>query len=91
MKKEYTNARDILPPELLAEVQKHATGLMYVPAPNAFFRERRQLILTLREQGVPTREVARLAGLSVRRVNQITAENNKKNADSFDGPPVNNQ
>ncbi len=71
MKNGYVNAEGLLPPELLAEVQKHHVGLLYIPAPGSFFRERRQLILNLREQGVPTREIARLAGLSVRRVNQI--------------------
>jgi Mor family transcriptional regulator len=31
----YANAKDILPPELLAEVQKYITGaILYVPIPN---------------------------------------------------------
>ena len=70
----YRNARGVLPPELLAEVQQHITGLVWIPAPQTFYHERRKLILTLREQGVPTREIARLAGISVRRVNQVTSQ-----------------
>ena len=76
MNRTYLNGREVLPPDVLAEVQQHASGLIWIPSPRTFFRERRQLILTLREQGVPTREIARLAGISVRRVNQVAAEKN---------------
>jgi DNA-binding NarL/FixJ family response regulator len=86
MKKSYVNGRDILPPELLAEVQKHVRGLVWIPSPDTFIRERRELILSLRAEGVPTREVARLAGISVRRVNQIVSqENERKNRQSRGG------
>ena len=78
MNRAYFNGNDVLPPDLLAEVQRHVTGLVWIPAPNAFFGERRKLILTLHKQGVPTREIARLAGISVRRVNQIIAEKKSK-------------
>lgn len=70
----YINARDVLPPDLLAEVQKHYVGLMKVPSPDTFFDDRLKAILSLRDQGVPSREIARLAGLSHRRVNQILAK-----------------
>jgi len=76
MNSAYFHAREVLPPDLLAEVQKHVSGLVWVPSPKTFFHERRQLILTLREQGVPTREIARLSGISVRRVNQIAKGKN---------------
>lgn len=76
MNREYVNARDVLPPELLAEVQKHVTGLVWIPAPRIFYHERRALIRMLLDQGVPTKEIARLAGISVRRVNQIAAGKN---------------
>jgi len=76
MNPSYLNGREVLPPDVLAEVQKHASGLIWIPSPKTFYHERRQLILTLREQGVPTREIARLAGISVRRVNQVVAGKN---------------
>ena len=83
MKTGYKNGRDVLPSELLAEVQKHVRGLVWIPSPDTFLRERRELILTLRAEGVPTREVARLAGISIRRVNQIVSqENERKNRQS---------
>jgi hypothetical protein len=69
----YQNARSVLPPELLAEIQKHCSGLLWIPPTGQFFRDRRRLVQALKEQGVPTREIARLAGISHRRVNQILA------------------
>ena len=83
MNRSYLNGREVLPPDVLAEVQKHASGLIWIPSPKTFFRERRQLILTLREQGVPTREIARLAGISVRRVNQVAAGKNGHESRQF--------
>lgn len=79
----YLNGHEVLPPDVLAEVQKYASGLIWIPSPRTFFRERRQLILTLREQGVPTREIARLAGISVRRVNQVAAGKNGHESRQF--------
>jgi len=73
----YTNGRETLPPELLSEVQKHCTGLVWIPSPNTFKHERYKLILSLREEGVPTREIAQLAGISVRRVNQILSKKSR--------------
>ena len=83
MKRTYLNGREVLPPDVLAEVQKHASGLIWIPSPRTFFRERRQLILTLREQGVPTKEIARLAGISVRRINQVVAGKNGHESRQF--------
>lgn len=83
MNPSYLNGREVLPPDVLAEVQKHASGLIWIPSPKTFYHERRQLILTLREQGVPTREIARLAGISVRRVNQVVAGKNGHESRQF--------
>lgn len=83
MNPSYLNGREVLPPDVLAEVQKHASGLIWIPSPKTFYQERRQLILTLREQGVPTREIARLAGISVRRVNQVVAGKNGRESRQF--------
>ena len=74
MKAAYANASEVLPPDLLKAVQSHYTGLLWVPSPNKYFEDRRKLVLTLRQQNVPVREIAQLAGVSVRRVNQILAE-----------------
>ena len=71
--KPYANATDVLPPELLKEVQKHHSGMLWVPVAESFYRQRRRLVIALKEQNVSTEEIANLAGITSRRVNQILA------------------
>lgn len=75
MKRDYANAKDVLPSELLRAIQEHFTGLLWVPSDTCFYHERRRLVLALKEQGISTTEVARLAGITPRRVRQIVAGN----------------
>ncbi len=77
--KNYANAEKVLPKELFNEVQKYHTGPLWVPSSSRFFQERRQLVIALKEQGIETREIAGLADITVRRVNQILAKNRKEN------------
>jgi len=74
MKRPYANARDVLPPEVLDAVRQYFTGLLWVPSDVGFYEERRKLVLALKGQGVPTREIARLSGVTPRRVRQIVAQ-----------------
>jgi DNA invertase Pin-like site-specific DNA recombinase len=74
MKNGYANARDVLPQELLAQVQEHWSGLLWVPSRNTFYLDRKKLVRTLKAEGVASKEIARLAGVSTRRVNQILQE-----------------
>ncbi len=74
VKRKYANAKDVLPPELLREVQKRVTGLLWVPSNRQFYVLRRRLVLALKDQGVVTREIAKLAGVTPRRVRQILAK-----------------
>ncbi len=74
VKRYYANAKDVLPPDLLRSVQEHFTGLLWVPSDTCFYHERRRLVLALKEQGISTREIARLSGVTPRRVRQIVAE-----------------
>ena len=74
VKRRYANAKDVLPPELFREVQQHFTGLLWVPANTQFYETRRKLVLALTDQGVSTREIGKLAGVTTRRVRQILAE-----------------
>ena len=74
MKRPYANARDVLPPEVLDTVRRHFTGLLWVPNDVGFYEERRKLVLALKGQGVLTREIARLSGVTPRRVRQIVAQ-----------------
>jgi len=41
----YANALEILPRELLVEVQKHFSGNLWIPHPKAFYDSRRELVL----------------------------------------------
>jgi hypothetical protein len=75
----YANAEKILPPELLKEVQKYHTGVLWIPTPSRFYQKRRRLVIALHDQGINTKEIAQLAGVTIRRVNQILASERKQN------------
>lgn len=76
--KRYANAEKILPRELLKQVQEYHTGILWIPTPSRFYKERRQLVIALHSQGIPSKEIADLAGITVRRVNQILAAERKQ-------------
>jgi len=78
VKRDYANAKDVLPPELLRAVQEHFIGLLWVPSDTCFYHERRQLVIALHEQGINTKEIAQLSGVTTRRVNQILAARRKE-------------
>jgi predicted transcriptional regulator len=76
--KPYANAEEVLPPELLEEVQKHHSGMLWIPAAESFYRQRRKLVIALKSQGVSTEEIANLSGITPRRVNQILAQDKRE-------------
>jgi hypothetical protein len=78
--KKYANAEKILPADLLKQVQQYHTGILWIPTPSRFYKERRQLVIALNQQGIESREIADLAGVTVRRVNQILAAERKSNS-----------
>lgn len=78
----YANAAGILPPELLKEVQKYHLGALWIPSPGRFYAERRELVLALHKQKFSAKEIAPLAGVSLRRINQILQRDRQKNGDS---------
>ena len=78
VKRDYANAKDVLPSELLRAVQEHFTGLLWVPSDTCFYHERRRLVLALKDQGISTRAIARLSGVTTRRVNQILAAHRRE-------------
>ena len=73
MAKSYENAKKILPPKLLAEVQEHFAGLLYVPKVDLDRQERNRLIRKCLELGVASADLACLTGLTIRRIQQICA------------------
>jgi hypothetical protein len=66
----YVNARNVLPSELLAHVQRYCSGLVYIPVPEPN-QDRNEKIRELYQQGRSVEEIAAHAGLSKRRVWQI--------------------
>jgi hypothetical protein len=75
--KNYANARDVLPPELLEQVREHYTGNLYIPGKDEV-KPRTELIITLAKSGADTAEIARIAGVSTRRVNQVISKKRRK-------------
>ena len=76
--KPYANAEEVLPPDVLEEVQKHHSGMLWIPAAESFYRQRRKLVIALKSQRVSTEEISNLAGITPRRVNQILAQHKKE-------------
>ena len=70
----YKNAAKILPPDFLAKLRKYHTGILWIPKNEDDYKERVRLIRELLRHGVPTAEVAGLAKLTQRRVQQIQRE-----------------
>lgn len=70
----YHNATQVLPPGLLAEVQRHFNGHLWVPAAEPQAVRTRQRVEQLHQAGVGTREIAEMVQLSQRRVQQIVRQ-----------------
>jgi hypothetical protein len=71
--KNYANANDVLPDDLLREVKKHHTGFLWIPKGESR-EKRRTLVIALHGQGMSAKEISRVVGLSARRVSQIIKE-----------------
>ena len=67
----YHNAKKVLPPGLLAEVQRHFNGHLWVPAAEPQADRTRLRVVQLHQAGIGTSEIAELVQLSQRRVQQI--------------------
>jgi len=72
--KKYARAEDVLPQELLEQVRQHFTGTLYISGKRTGGdANRSDLVIALAKQNAPTKEIAMIVGMSVRRVNQIIA------------------
>ena len=83
MAMKYVHAGDVLPPELVEQVRRHCTGLIYVPADREFYERRYREVLSLHEKGYPTSVIAERVHLCQRRVQQIVKDVEKMKT----GPP----
>ena len=71
MKKPYKNAMEILPLELLEELQEYHQGLLWVPKRSRDRARRNVRILRLYDRGVATKEIAREVGVTERWVREL--------------------
>lgn len=72
----YTNAAEVLPPELLAQVQKHWQGYMWVPARTHMPQNK---VIQLIQKGLSAEVIADTLGLTPGRVYQIARSLGKDN------------
>ena len=72
----YTNAAEVLPPELLAQVQKHWQGMIWVPARTPASHDD---VLLLVRNGLSAEAVAASLGISISRVYQLARSLGKHN------------
>lgn len=79
----YLNAKSVLPPGLLAEVQRHVCGHLWVPVAEKQAEVTHRRVAQLHLAGVGSHEIAELVGVSQRRVQQIVRQ--VKQAEGRDG------
>ena len=70
----HVNAEDVLPGELLRQVQRYCTGYVYVPSARAGVAELKRVIAAMLSEGRPACEIAHAVGRTARRVRQIAQE-----------------
>jgi DNA-binding NarL/FixJ family response regulator len=67
----YAKADEVLPAELVEEIRKHCTGMIYVKSDRRFYKERYREVMRLHGQGLSTKDIAERVHLCARRVLQI--------------------
>ena len=82
MATEYVRADEVLPPKLVTQVQKHYTGLVYIPTSKEFYERRVREVLSLHKKGFPTSAIAERVNVCQRRVQQIVRESKGTKSDS---------
>ena len=76
--KRYANAAEVLPRDLFEEIKKHFSGTMlYFPRERGSYQTQK-LIVSLAQSGATTAEIAKIAGVTSRRVNQIISKKRQK-------------
>lgn len=67
----HRNAAEVLPPRLLARVQRVVTGYVTIPPPVTAADARRQQVIALQRQGATPREIAAALPMSRRQVSRL--------------------
>jgi hypothetical protein len=74
----YHNAKNVLPAALLAEIQRHFTGHLWVPTAESNAAKNQQRVIQLHKAGIGTHAIAEMVEMSQRRVQQIIRSSNNK-------------
>ena len=81
MNRHYANAEELLPPDLLDQVQQYVGvrgRLLWIPGRGATHRQKRDAhILTLRDRGYPAAHIAMIHFTSVRTVRRVFERHRK--------------
>ena len=65
------SAKDVLPKGLLAKLQRHCSGLIYIPAPQTRAEMNMARVRSLHSRGHEPAMIAQMVGLSARRIRDI--------------------
>jgi DNA-binding NarL/FixJ family response regulator len=76
-KSSYANAKDVLPAELVEQIQEHFSGKLYIPNKRPS-NQNSDLIIKLAKAGAEVEEIADIVGVSTRRVNQVISRKRRK-------------
>ena len=68
----YANAKDVLPEDLYRRIREHFSGgILYFPGKPIGNNGKKQIAISLYEQGTSIPEIAGIMGVTTRRVNQL--------------------
>ena len=85
MFKNYANAQNVLPEELLNRIKPYFSGgILYVPGNPGRVPANVQLALSMVSEGTPREKIAQTLGISSRRVNQIIAKYKSQEGDPLE-------
>lgn len=68
----YANAQDVLPEDLCRRIREYFSGgILYIPGKHNENDGKKQIVISLYEQGTTIPEIAGIMGVTIRRVNQL--------------------
>lgn len=70
-KKSAPNAKDVLPKAVLSKLQRHCSGVIYIPAPQTQAEINMARVRSLQIHGHPVPRIAQIVGLSTKSVRNI--------------------
>lgn len=87
MTNDYSNAKKLLPPELLAEVQKYCSGLVWIPAPKRQRGRKRRIVTQMLQAGMIGKEIRELIDVSPCYLRRLAREARHDEISQLPSPP----